>query len=1140
MRREATPLARPTNVLVACLLILSIFGDRALAAHTSVHSGGTPVAFPPKLLDTQLLRDSADNVNVYASYNIEPAPMGLADYGIGPGGAYQYSTNSSLGVVGINSLSVNNGTGDQSMGVQLNVNLEFYDAGKPYVYWVQDVASLDTSSNTVYFLNNIWNSSSSTANMHSSAVSGQGAVYKYGNDQFYYDGAPTLKPGNYVRLSYPALVELRVNASLDASKQPVVTFEYDDGQGWQEYDSVTFIGVNQLTAFDGFVVNGFNYKPTGFFDSELILGGPGGGADTKAVSSDVQLQLMYWNGHNYQQVSGAYNFGSDTAEGISNVVSGSHYNVATGGLAAQILPGGGSLGRLWDKTTVGIVDLKTSLPSGILEVSNSSFVGANPDRYPFIGGGVTITLNPGTFDLQVFSGGSLATAGQYTLSAGQLLQLKTPLGLIPLTVSYSIVGGGSGYAAPVLTYRSGGAVLTATLSPIPTAFEMDYGSAWSVSLDLPGSGATERWQAPQAMGGLASSAQSEAITYYHQYLEAVNYSVLGGGSGYTPPLLEGQQFGASAVVPLGSSPATVWLDSQTAYSGTNPLPGSGASERWFATPEGGTVTSSGSVVLSYSHQFLLTAAGGSPKPEWFESGTQASLSMPDAYDRSSGTGQRVAGYSVDSGPASTVAPTQGNFSVTLLMDSPHTISFLSVTQYEVTLDPGATASLSFITPPTVVGDKYWYDAGSKLSIGLNGTWGRSAGTGERLVSFSVNGGRPIQVASTGPVSVISLSSISSPQAVATDTTAQYFLDTSQGALSSMTQTPIAGDAGWYDDQTAVTAYYLYSWNATTGSERLNALSYSVDGRPNTLVRQGSGEFQVNVTMTAPHSIGVRPTVQYRLSVAGGFDVTLSKQSPTTDGFYDANSSVAATSAYVGNVTEGSQREALTGYVLDSSHADVPRNETGSFTTPPIVFDTTHTLTFESVEQYYVTFTFRDASGARGVSPTFLLVNESGLKQQGVPGLGLWVDDGTTLSVGSVIWELADVSPVHPSSYHVSSPMKVTVDTRVYPASVRVVDLFGIPVQGASVAATFANGTAVTRSTNSSGVVDLGLIPIGTYHATVSTFGVSASLDADASLRSETIATVDLSGPVIGGMVLASAISIVAVYMVARARLKRTT
>jgi hypothetical protein len=72
---------------------------------------------------------SVDPENLYSN---EPAPVGLADYGLGPdtlfGGytPYKYNTTSFLGSAKIYNLSVvDNSTGNKCMAVQFNVNLVF-------------------------------------------------------------------------------------------------------------------------------------------------------------------------------------------------------------------------------------------------------------------------------------------------------------------------------------------------------------------------------------------------------------------------------------------------------------------------------------------------------------------------------------------------------------------------------------------------------------------------------------------------------------------------------------------------------------------------------------------------------------------------------------------------------------------------------------------------------------------------------------------------------------------------------------------------------------------------------------------------------------------------------------------------------
>ena len=433
---------------------------------------------------------------------------------------------------------------------------------------------MDTSANTIVFVDNIWNSSAPAAAMSDAGVQGNGTVAQFGSSYFYYDVAAMSLPGNAIDLAYPAVVEFRVNSSVDASKQPVVTFEYNDGYGWQEYDSVAFTAVHGLTSMGGFLVDGFGYSPVNFYDSELIIGGPGGGSQTTDTQSDLKLQLEYWNGHNYQLVTNAYDFGSDTAESIGNVLSQWRYDQGNGGVVAEVQSGGGDAGQ-----ALGPVRRGDSRPEDLRRLGDAGSEKlveprGDPGRYPFKNGEVTVTLQPGSYELDVYSGTSLLTSGEYALAAGQLLQLTDAAGDDPSHPELSVVGGGSGYSPPILTYRFNGTVIHAPgrRPRPPTAWTR--GARGRSRPSCPGPAPRERWQTAQATTARVPPASQSPVTYYHQYLETVSYSVGGGGSGYSAPMLSGQEFGAAMSLPVGTSPTCYWLDSGTAYSATNPLPGS--------------------------------------------------------------------------------------------------------------------------------------------------------------------------------------------------------------------------------------------------------------------------------------------------------------------------------------------------------------------------------------------------------------------------------------------------------------------------------------------------------------------------------------------------------------------------------------
>ena len=375
------------------------------------------------------IKKTGFQVNPFLKYFIEPAPMGIADYGLGPDNTpYEYNTTSFLGIASIDSIETDSSSLNSSyfgaaheMSFQLNLNLVFNNSNSEYVYWVQDVADLNTSSHEIVFVDNIWNFSSPSAEMHFSTVLGNGTIANSSGTHFYYDWASSSLPGNYVVLQYPTNIEFKI-VSTTSNNQPEVIFMYNDGYGWVTYDNVLFKFVNDLTADYGFVVDGSSYNPSGhFYDAELILGGPGGGSQTSDVSSNLQLQLEYWNGHNFQQVVNAYNFGSDTAEGIDNVSTALAYYPENGSISEYLNNNPGELGVLYNSGEIAVLQVNSQLNSGTLYVNNTP--------YNFVNGQVNITLMPnydGYYILYLYnSQNQLVWQKRVSLAPGEFLNLST-------------------------------------------------------------------------------------------------------------------------------------------------------------------------------------------------------------------------------------------------------------------------------------------------------------------------------------------------------------------------------------------------------------------------------------------------------------------------------------------------------------------------------------------------------------------------------------------------------------------------------------------------------------------------------------------------------------------------------------------
>ncbi len=408
--------------LISLIIVLILISQVLIVYHDGLNGKNQNIKDNLVIINKKFLNSA---VNTNEIYYKEPAPMGIADYGIGPNGPHEYKTTSFLGIININSLKTFNKTLNNTyfgcrygMSFQLNVNFQFRNNKSLYVYWAQDVLFLNTSDNNILFIDNVWNLSSANGNMMNSTISGSGTVSNSSGRYFYYDVSSQSMPGNCIDLKYPSKIYLMINATLKNGR-PEIIFMYNDGYGWIAFDSPVFTFADNLTSKPEFVVNGNKYEPDGysFYDAELILGGPAGGSIVKDLRSNVTLSLEYFNNHNYQGVLNAYNYGSDTAEGICNVTDNAYYYTKNGTIFASLKNGSGDLACIYSEADIGIVNI--SVP-GI----SSGFIAINNSRIHFINGAANITIGPGNYLFNVYSSnGTLIASGVETVKPGEYINI---------------------------------------------------------------------------------------------------------------------------------------------------------------------------------------------------------------------------------------------------------------------------------------------------------------------------------------------------------------------------------------------------------------------------------------------------------------------------------------------------------------------------------------------------------------------------------------------------------------------------------------------------------------------------------------------------------------------------------------------
>jgi hypothetical protein len=493
---------------------------------------------------------------------------------------------------------------------------------------------------------------------------------------------------------------------------------------------------------------------------------------------------------------------------------------------------------------------------------------------------------------------------------------------------------------------------------------------------------------------------------------------------------------------------------------------------------------------------------------WYDAGTQVSYTGTGVFSRLSGVGMRVAEWWLDSGPP-TALLTDGTFTAVVPMLGVHTLHTLTVPQYEVVLT--GTYGVSSATTPTISGDNYWYDAGTVVSLSLQGEFGRMAGTGWRVVSFSVNSGASIPVNTAGKVTALASVSLTSPQTISVQAVKQYSVTFDQSlatALDSITPPTIAGDNYWYDSGAHVefAVHGVWERNSTEGF-RLS--SYSINGEAQVPVASLGTVTILNLAaISEPQMITSNATIQYVLAVTGGSGSSYSVPPPVAGdtGWYDSGMTLRVSTAGAYD-SSGGVRQRVSGWSIDGG-PESPVGAVSEVTTSAIVMDSSQSVTFYSVTQYLVTLAVKDNGGANTLSPDSITLNINGGSQMAMASA--WVDTGASLQVTSIMWRGVNIAPTPPANYVVSSPLTVTINARVYDATITVKDPLGLPIGGADCTITLANGTTIHTSTAGDGTVTLHLIPIGTYQGTVSSFGVTSAVSGDSAVQGTVVVHLGLS------------------------------
>jgi hypothetical protein len=322
-------------------------------------------------------------------------------------------------------------------------------------------------------------------------------------------------------------------------------------------------------------------------------------------SGDSVLLSLYFNGGNVYMYArdwdtGAISYQSYSAQGATTIVGTPNSYADSNGFFS------GPMTEWYHVKPYFSNELKVVYSDPTLAKSSAwmwidEYVPGNGTSLFFAGTPSPVSYSNPKLLQPLSSHGATEYSSAYEFITGSVL-------VVPLTFSYSVVGGGSGYSPPALSYISNGNVVTTQLTLAPSKYLVDQNSRWNIGPTLNGSTARERWATNGSTSGNSSLTGALSLIYYHQFAASFSDDIRGGGSGYSSPNVTGEAFGSSLTRIADGT--TAWFDAGSSYVFQNPLSGSTQTERWDSASNTGTVSSSGPFTTRYYHQYAVDFAYG--------------------------------------------------------------------------------------------------------------------------------------------------------------------------------------------------------------------------------------------------------------------------------------------------------------------------------------------------------------------------------------------------------------------------------------------------------------------------------------------------------------------------------------------------
>lgn len=416
---------------------------------------------------------------------------------------------------------------------------------------------------------------------------------------------------------------------------------------------------------------------------------------------------------------------------------------------------------------------------------------------------------------------TFSTIHSFLISEASSLKVSQPTQNYEVSFSYKIIGEQLPYPPKISFYFPNGTVYTTTLG---ISLWVPSGTVYSIERVINGTNGV-RWATDNDTLGIITNSENLTIVYYEQFNVTFNYQVIGGGI-YGPPTVTYYSFGSpnSAIVP-----ATVWVDYNSTYTYPQQLPGSNSQERWIALEYFGKVNSSGTILVTYYHQYYVNVVSLIPTyalidyvfkeliSGWYNAGTIIIVQNITYYNSS-----LIREIITSVSPSSFI-----------VLNSPITINVNVITQYYVNVSSPipVQAIINGVSKTLTSG---WYNSGTTITV-ENTTYYNSAN--ERQVITYIY-----------PRSVV----VENPTIIVIKTITQYYVNVSSPipvyALVNGINTTLT--SGWYDIDTNVLIENITYYNSPIERQ--------------IIVNISPAKYLI---ITSPINISITTTTQYYINVS---------------------------------------------------------------------------------------------------------------------------------------------------------------------------------------------------------------------------------------------------------------------------------